>query len=223
MKVVPEDLRKETVATALSSIARSARGAEGGFGFSEFSKAYPGLRANSPVYSDIVKALGPGSDAVLRDLFEVSKRITEARANVLATGKANQAILSSLKAEGLVQRVVQSAMGKRAISAGAAMFGPAGAAAAPDIIAALSKGNKESVALAGKLFSSPEFQQLSIDAATKPVASRIRVKRLAMSPRFKKFADSINLPKNPSEREAWILGALQESGQMSQERNNVVH
>ena len=49
MKLVPDDLKRETVATALASVTRSSRGAErGGFGFSEFADIYPKLRANSP-------------------------------------------------------------------------------------------------------------------------------------------------------------------------------
>jgi hypothetical protein len=58
LKTVPEDLRKETLATALASVTRSARGAEkGGFGFSEFADIYPKLRANPPVYKTIVDTL----------------------------------------------------------------------------------------------------------------------------------------------------------------------
>lgn len=209
LKVVPDDLRKETVATALASVARSARAAESGFGFAEFAKAYRGLRANTPVYSEMVKALGPDSDKVLRDLYEVSKRITEARANVLATGKANQGILNAMRAENLVGRVANSAMGKRAIAAGASVFGPVAAAATPDILAAIAKGGKDATIAAGNLFKSPEFQKLAIEAATKEVVSPVTVRRVAVSPAFKKFADSIKLPKSLGDRELWLLGALQ--------------
>ena len=132
MKLVPEDLRKETVATALASVTRSGRGAErGAFGFSEFADLYPKLRANAPIYKQVVDALGPEAHKTMRDLYEVSKRITEARANVLTTGKANQALVESMKAEGLVSKVMESTTGKVVTTGVAAMGGgPIAAAAA---------------------------------------------------------------------------------------------
>jgi hypothetical protein len=122
LKTVPEDLRKETIATALASVTRSARGAEkGGFGFSEFADIYPKLRANPPVYKTIVDTLGKDSADVLRDLYEVSKRVTEARANVLATGKANQALLQGMQAESLIGKVMESTLAKGALTGAAAV------------------------------------------------------------------------------------------------------
>lgn len=209
LKVVPDDLKKETVATALSSIARSSRAADGGFGFAEFAKAYRGLRSNTPVYSEVVKALGPDSDKVLRDLYEVSQRITEARGNVLTTGKANQGILNAMRAEGLVGRIANSAMGKRAIAAGASVFGPAAAAATPDIIAAMAKGGKDATIAAGNLFKSPEFQKMAIEAATKEKVAPAVIRRVAISPAFNKFADAVRIPKPLKERELWLITALQ--------------
>jgi hypothetical protein len=53
LKTVPEDLRKETLATALASVTRSARGAEkGGFGFSEFADNLPQAACQSSSLQD---------------------------------------------------------------------------------------------------------------------------------------------------------------------------
>jgi len=219
MKAVPDDLKKETVATALASVTRSARGAErGGFGFSEFAKTYQGLRANPEVYSQVVKALGKESHGMMRDLFEVSKRITEARANVLTTGKANQAIVGAMKAEGFVGKVMESAAGKAATTGAAAIGGGAPAAAGASwLMSALAGGKRDAIEAAGKLFASDEFQRLAIDAATKPEVGNQAVKNLAFSKQFKRFAEAAKLPRKMTDREQWILNALQTQRQFDQE------
>ena len=193
MKTVPDDLRKEVVATALASVTRSTRGAEkGGFGFSEFADIYPKLRANPQVYKQIVETLGPKASDTLRDLYQVSKRITEARANVLTTGKANQALVESLNAEGIIARVMGSTAGKRAVG-GAMGFVPGAGLVMPEIMEAMSKGNPDAVRAAGKMFSSPEFQGLLNDVATKGDASERAINQVSMSKPFRSFIATIGL------------------------------
>jgi hypothetical protein len=197
MKTVPDDLRKEVVATALGSVIRSSRGAEkGGFGFSEFSDIYPKLRANPQVYKEIVQALGPKASDTLRDLYQVSKRITEARANVITTGKANQALVESLNAEGLIARIMDSTMAKRAVGAVAGMGGPIVGAVMPDIMQAMTKGNPDAIRAAGKMFSSPEFQGLLNDVATKGDASDRAINQVSMSKPFRSFIATIGVKGN---------------------------
>jgi hypothetical protein len=214
LKTVPEDLRKETLATALASVTRSARGAEkGGFGFSEFATIYPKLRANPPVYKTIVDTLGKDSANVLRDLFEVSKRVTEARANVLTTGKANQAFAN---AEGLIGKVMESSITQRAATAAAGLV-PGGGLVAPDIIQFMSKSSAERIKAAGKLFADDGFQKLAIEAATKGTPSANSIRRTAMSQSFQKFADAAKLPKALDARIQWLQTATQAERQSTQE------
>lgn len=218
LKTVPEDLRKETIATALASVTRSARGAEkGGFGFSEFADIYPKLRANPPVYKTIVDTLGKDSADVLRDLYEVSKRVTEARANVLTTGKANQALLQGMQAESLIGKVMESTLAKGALTGAAAMGGPIAAAATSVITGAMTQGNKDSLKAAGKLFADEGFQQLAIEAATKGTPSAASIRRTAMSQSFQKFADAAKLPKALDARIQWLQTATQAERQFDQE------
>jgi hypothetical protein len=218
LKTVPEDLRKETLATALASVTRSARGAEkGGFGFSEFADIYPKLRANPPVYKTIVDTLGKDSADVLRDLFEVSKRVTEARANVLATGKANQALLQGMQAESLIGKIMESTLSKGALTGAAAMGGPIAAAATSIITGAMTQGNKDSLKAAGKLFADEGFQKLAIEAATKGTPSAASIRRTAMSQSFQKFADAAKLPKALDARIQWLQTATQAERQFDQE------
>jgi hypothetical protein len=218
LKTVPEDLRKETLATALASVTRSARGAEkGGFGFSEFADIYPKLRANPSVYKTIVDTLGKDSADVLRDLYEVSKRVTEARANVLTTGKANQALLQGMQAESLIGKVMESTLSKGALTGAAAMGGPIAAAATSIITGAMTQGNKDSLKAAGKLFADENFQKLAIEAATKGTPSAASIRRTAMSQSFQKFADAAKLPKALDARIQWLQTATQAERQFDQE------
>lgn len=216
MKAVPADLRKEVVATALTAAARSARGAEkGGFGFSEFADLYPKLRANPQVYKQIVETLGPKTADTLRDLYQVSKRITDARANVLTTGKANQALVESLNAEGILARIMDSTTAKRAVGAMAGLGGPITGAVMPDIMQAMSKGNPDAVRAAGKMFSSPEFQAVLTEAATQPEVTERAINRAVSSQRFRDFAKTIGLELKQGRnwlRSAITAGAVQEMG-----------
>lgn len=217
MKVVPPELRKETIATALASVSSSARaGQEGAFGFAEFAKTYRGLRANPPVYKQVIEILGKDADPVLRDLFEISRRITDARAQVLTTGKANQALVEALKAEGLVGKVMQSTMAQRAVT-GAASVIPGGGFVAPDIVQFMSKGNADAVKAAGKLFASDDFQKLAIDAATKAEPSTAALRRTAMSKAFGDFAKAAKLPQSLDARVQWLQSAVQTGRQFEQE------
>jgi len=218
LKIVPEEFRKETLATALAAATRSTRGAEkGGFGFSEFADLYPKLRANPPVYKTIVDTLGKDSTDVLRDLYEVSKRVTEARANVLTTGKANQALLQGMQAESLIGKIMESTLSKGALTGAAAMGGPVAAAATSIITGAMTQGNKDSLKAAGKLFADEGFQKLAIEAATKGTLSEASIRRTAMSQSFQKFADQIKLPKELDARIQFLQSAIQTESQLSQE------
>lgn len=216
MKAVPADLRKEVVATALTAAARSARGAEkGGFGFSEFADLYPKLRANPQVYKQIVETLGPKAADTLRDLYQVSKRITDARANVLTTGKANQALVESLNAEGILARIMGSTTAKRAVGAMAGLGGPVTGAVMPDIMQAMSKGNPDAVRAAGKMFASPEFQAVLTEAATQPEVTERAINRAVSSQRFRDFAKTIGLEFKQGRnwlRSAITAGTVQEMG-----------
>ena len=217
MKIVPPELRKETVATALASVASSSRvGQEGAFGFAEFAKTYRGLRANPPVYKQMVNILGKDSDRVLRDLYEISRRITDARAQVLTTGKANQALVEAMKAENLIGKVMQSGVAQRSVGAAASMLGPVGGAITPDIVKFMATG-KDSLQAAGKLFASDEFQKLAIEAATKTEVSPALIRRTVMSDAFKKFSNAAKLPEGIDARVQWLQAAIQSGIQIQQQ------
>lgn len=204
MKVVPQELQKETIATALAAASSTARG----FGFAQFAKLYRGLRANPQVYKKIVETLGNGSDQTLRDLYQISQRVTDARAMVLSTGKANQALVDSLMAEGIVGKIMSSAWAQRAVGAAAGVAGPAGGAVAPDIVKFMS-GRKNTVKAAGQLFSSPEFQKIAMDAAKTGDVAEETVKRVASGKAFAKYWKASGMTGGLDDRKKWLLSAVQ--------------
>lgn len=222
MKVVPADLQKETLATALASVTagkaagRAATGAETVFSPAEFTKVYRGLRANPPVYSQMVKIMGPEWDRASRDLYEISRRIADAQARIPTTGKANQ-ILGEAAIEGLFGKIMSSSLAQRAAT-GAASLVPGGGLVAPDIVQWMSATKGAGVQKAAKLFASPEFQELAIEAATKGSPSAASMRKTAMSQAFGAFADSVNLPKNVDARVQFLQSAVQ-ANQSSQQDN----
>jgi len=220
MKVVPEELRKETVATALASVTAGKAAGRAGieetvFSPSEFTKVYRGLRANPPVYTQMVKIMGPEWDRASRDLYEISKRIADAQARIPTTGKANQ-ILGDMAINGLFNKVISSGVTQRAATATASLI-PGGGFVAPDIIGFMAGAKGSGVQKAAKLFADPAFQKLAVETATTGQASNATLSRTAMSQSFQKFADAAKLPKGLDARIQWLQSAIQAERQFDQE------
>ncbi len=223
MKVVPEELQKETLATALASVTagkaagRAAAGAvETVFSPAEYTKIYRGLRANPPVYAQMVKIMGPEWDRASRDLYEISRRIADAQARIPTTGKANQ-ILGEAAVEGLMGKIMSSSLAQRAVTGTVGTI-PGGGLIAPDIVQWMSAAKGAGVQKASKLFASPEFQELAVQAATKGgQPSQAALRRTAMSKAFGDFAKEVNLPQSLDARVQYLQSAIQTGRQFDQE------
>ena len=209
LKTIPKDLHREAIATALNTISQSGRSSDIGFGFNEFSKVYKGLKQNKPVYNLVLKTLGTDNKQLLDDLFEISNRITNARANVLVTGKANQALVEGMTAENIVGNFLQTNTGRRAVQAvstgaGGMVGGIPGAMGGAAISDLLSPKGKDRVAEAGKLFSSKQFKDVIDEAATTGRVTPEAAAKLERSPAYKRWAKSAGIgdPRN------WLMGAL---------------
>lgn len=209
MSVIPKELQREAVASSIAAATRSARATEPGFGFAEYSKFYGNLRGNSKVYSQIVDILGPEGHRIMRDLSDISKRVTDARANVLTTGKANQAIVNSMLAENIVGRMLNTTTGRRVTQAtttgaGAMTGGPVGAMFGAAVTDILSIGKKDRMGAAGNVFTSDQFRNLAEEAATTGRVSDATVSAVASSKPFRKWADMAGItdPRN------WINGVI---------------
>jgi hypothetical protein len=213
MAMVPKDLRKEAITTALAGATRSRRGAEkGGFGFSEFSDVYAGLKKNPSVYSEISKELGPDAMKTYDGLYDISKRITDARANVLQTGKANQAMESVIESEGLLSGILRIGERMADWAPGVGNIPRDGIGWAADLT---SKGGSKAVKATGDLFESKEFKQAVEDHIKRADAEKT-AKRLSFSKPFRNFAKAANLPLKPSELERWILASMRTQQNLSE-------
>lgn len=224
LKVVPAELQKETLATALASVTAGraagragAGAAETVFNPNEFTKIYRGLRANPPVYAQMVKVMGPEWDRVSRDLYEVSRRIADAQARIPTTGKANQ-ILGEAAVEGMIGKVMSSSLAQRAAT-GAVSALPGGGLVAPDIVNFMSSAKGAGVQKAAKLFASPEFQELAIQTATQGgQPTQQIVQRTVLSKAFNEFAKEAKLPASVDARVQWLQSAIQSGRQIQSDQ-----
>ena len=209
-KLVPPELREETLMTAIASAGSSKRAAQEGFAFSNYAQLYKGLRANPPVFAQIAKAIGPEKELFLRDLYGLSRRMVDAQSLVLTTGKSNQAMAQGLGPETLVAKILEKPMAQKAVSAVSAV--PVARVVTPPLVKLLEGPTpKQQLARIGKVFSSPEFQALITEASTKPEVSKKTILSLLFSTPWKAYAAEIKLPRNISEQERWIITALQAS------------
>ena len=202
LKIIPKELQREAVATAIGSLTSStAVGFGGPFDFAKFSQVYDGLKKNGAVFSRVMKILGPETAQTMADLNELSKRITQARGAVLGTGKSNQALVQAMTADGLIKSILSTTMGNRVVRgvAGQAAGGPAGGVAADAVgEILLRKTDKQKIQAAGDFLNSAAFKSLAMDA------SHPNMDAVVKSPAYKRFAKAAGItdPRN------WLQTAL---------------
>lgn len=217
MEAIPEDLRSEAVLTAIMSATKSKAAASavppGGFGFSEYAKFYSSLRQNGKAYSAISEHLSPEAKRTLADLYTVSKRVTDARAKVLSTGKSNQALVQGMAADNLISNIFNSSVSNTiGAGAGALSAGPVGAMAGHGLVTLLKSGNRDAVAVSSALFRDEKFLKMMEEAATTGKVSPPTAQNVAESPTFRKwFATTQEKGADPVQ---WLLAAsVSETGQ----------
>lgn len=198
LKNVPQELQKETLITALGDVTSSKRGIDSGvFDFNNFTKTYEGLKNNKPIYNKILTTIGGDKKQILDDLNEVSKRITEARKNILTTGKANQEILKKFQEEALAEKVIKFTIQKGQLYTGG-LFGSG-------LQELLFKTPKEKLSALGDLLKSNQFYELSRQAIS-GTPSEQSIKSLVNSKQFKRWTKAIG--KEIKEPESFILNSL---------------
>jgi hypothetical protein len=199
LNVVPKDLQRETLLTGLADLSQ-AKSALGGFSFAQYAKTYRGLRDNSEIYSRVAPILGDQTADIMRDLYEVSIRMSRADANIPRTGQSNQALI----ADGLLNGVLNSSMGRaaRGMAAGigaSAVGGPAlGSLAA--VGASSGKVGKNRAEAVSRLFRDPAFQKLAEEAAARGQPAAQTVTAASNSIAFRRWA-GINGIESP---DTWI-------------------
>jgi hypothetical protein len=219
IQTIPENMRQETVASGLAAaFGKTAK--QGSLNFNSYAKWYEGLLKNKQAYAAVMSNLPPAARKQLSDLYRVSKSIGMATKERITTGRI-QAVTEELKGgEGLLSRVYDAAK-RNAISMGAGtvaggMLGPGVGAA---IASALSRGAKPSaIKAADALIASPEFQQAVKQAATGE--TKQAALRLAYSKPFTKFVRAVGSPKEMTNRERWIMQALEANSNNQKQSNS---
>ena len=199
IEIVPEDLQKDAILSALTNIATDRNG---NFDFAKFRASYQGLKTNKAIRKILIQKVGTETISVLDDLNDISIRITEARGNVLTTGKANQALVNSMLAQGIVDKFMQSPTGKRVVQGaatggGATLGGPYGAMAALGATELLPKGVDRLKAI-GDLFQGEKFKNLIDNVVETGAMSSKAINELANSPSYKRWAKTMGIedPRN---------------------------
>lgn len=208
LNAVPANMRQEVTASGLA-LAFNKASARGEFGLKEFSDFYSGLLQNKKAYSTLMTNLPSEARKNLSDLYRVTKAIT---ASSEVSKNAMMGARDQLKAaDGLIGQMLHTAMrlglAKTAIIAGAGVLGNFAGGA---IAGAILKGEARTPALKAvdTLIASPEFIQ-AVRTVGKPAANTVAVKKLAYSQKFKDFYKTVGSPQEMSNREQWILRALQ--------------
>lgn len=219
LKVIPKDLQREAIASAISALSRSRRSTGGvgtvgedisaPFSFAEYTKMYRDLRQNSVVYGKIAEVLGEDGQKVLRDLYEVSRYVNDASEKIIRTGAANQALLAEMNAQGVIGAAMNSTLGRRATqaaagAAGAMVGSPMVGAAGGALVGALTDaGKRDGVRAMGNMFASDAFKDLVAKAATGTVTEQSK-RRLLADPAFRKWASAVG----EQDPRLWLDGAL---------------
>ena len=204
IKTVPEEYRKEALATAIASATRSK--ASQGFGFAEFRDFYPALRANPEVFGKIAKEMGPDWVKAMNSLLTVSRKMTDARSVAgLRTGATTQAELrKSLAAQGKLQNFLNSTMAKRGVGFAAGST-PGVNMFVPDIIEWMSKLGKNKLDAAQQLFKDPAFLDALEQSASQGAPSKAAVNKLSMNQRFRSYAKAFGISDDPK---VWLNSTL---------------
>jgi len=214
LKIVPEENRREVVATALASIGRKPDGA---FSPAVFAKNFPALRSNPEAYSALVKELGPSADKMLSAVYALSNRVAKSTQRTPLTGKA----LDELGAlDGVMGKIAESALLKKAAVGVGAMAGApvgsigaaAGAAFADNLVNVLSSNKGRVIDAAATLMRDPSLVQLAIDQAEGRVSVEA-VKAVARSAALREFLRAAKMSRAPSDAETWVWGAVRGGAQ----------
>lgn len=220
IKLIPENMRQETVTSGLATaFGKNAR--NGSINFTSYAKWYEGLLKNKQAYTALMSNLPPAARKQLSDLYRVSKGISQASKERITTGRI-QAVTDEIKGvDSLLSNIY--GLAKRSVVGAAAEavttpLGMPGAGISASIASALTKGKPSALKAADALISSPEFNE-AVKQAAKGESKKAALK-LAYSKPFTKFVRSIGNPKELSNRERWILQAIEASSANQKQSNS---
>jgi hypothetical protein len=212
LKIIPENLRKESLLTALNSVSRDTRGTASvtdPFSFSKFSSTFERLKKQSQIYNILKKELGEDAIKVLEDLSNISNKITIARGNVIPTGKANQALVNGMLAENILEKFMQNRVSRNIVksaSVGGAgvVAGPLGSVGAANLTDMIKFAPKDKLKVAGELFDNPNFINMIEEIVETGSVSQNTINKLNKTPAYIRWAKTMGI----DDRRNWLQGAL---------------
>ena len=144
--------------------------------------------------------------------------MTDARANVISTGRANQPLIEAMRAEGLLGRVMGSTVGRRAVQAGTTgaggvAGGTVGAMVGDAFGDMLARARPDRMQRASALFRSDDFKALMDEVATQPEVSTRTINRVASSRPYRNWAETIGIEDPRNWLQAAILSSTVEIGE----------
>ncbi len=215
LKSTPDEMKQEVVASGLSSVFRNAA-TRGEINFTGYWKWYQALRNNQQAYAAVMSNLPKGAPEQLADLALVSKGISDSLAARIKTG-LRSSVMEELGnapdtlatrlfdvAKGAGKGLAVDTMGGHGAGLAMGLFSAINGTAKPNAIKAIDE-----------LLVSPEFQQLASSVGTP--AQEQAVRSFAYSKLFTKFARAVGNPRELSNRERWVLQALESGNAMHSE------
>lgn len=217
LDVVPEDLQRETLLTAISEVSRVQSG-QGGFSFASYAKTYRGLRENGPAYGRISGILGDDTSNVMRDLYELSVHMDRASNNVPRTGQSNQGLLF---AESKMSAFMNGPVGRnvRGVAAGTVATAAAGPLAGGVAAVAGSTGRvgRDTQRAFGNMVTDPRFKRMMTEAAKDGSVSDRSINAVRTSPAYRRWARVSGI----DDADAWILDTMLRGQALQDERSGV--
>jgi hypothetical protein len=211
LSAVPDSMRQEVVASGMQTVFRNAA-TRGEINFTGYAKWYEGLLRNKQAYHAVMANLPGPARKQLSDLYRVSKGISDSLSARTKTGLHGSIVKSLEEApDTLAGRLYELAQhaGKglgKAIAVDA--VGGHGSGLAMGLYSAVrGAGKSNTVKAVDELITSPEFEQLARTAGTRQQTASVRA--FAYSKPFNRFVRAIGNPREMSNRERWVLGAMQ--------------
>lgn len=216
LQAIPQEMRQNVVASGLNTAFGKAT-QNGSLNFNTFARWYEGLLQNRQAHAALMANLPPRGRKQLSDLYRVASAVSKATRERITTGRI-QAVTEELKGAdtlmanlyGLAKRTAVAAPVEAATTAA----GMPGTGLAAALGSALTKGKPNALKAADELISSPEFIALAKQAGKPGEAAAVR--RFAYSKAFTRFVRAIGQPRELSNRERWVLQALQAQNQQRQ-------
>jgi len=211
LKNIPEDMRGTVLTSGLFQTATTAKG---GFSFTNFANTYSNLRKNNLVFKEFAKAVGPAGVNLLNDFHAISRRISDASANITGTGASTQ--INMLNAESLLSKIVKG-LGGAAVAGGATSLLGADLLTTIVPVIAGAAGPELAQRFAGKtnadklhdLMKSDKFRDLAVSAATGEGVDA-NVNRVVGSKEFRDYAKLVGIDMKDARN--WLIDGIRKAG-----------